>query len=122
MPSRQTHASIVLSIPLLVWLIVGSKVLNLTFLISSILFVLGNLAPDYIEPSYHFTHRSFYHSQKLLKILAIFTAIAAVIWMIFKSRFFLFIVSFPTGYIIHLLMDSTTKMGLPKDSNPIGFR
>jgi len=126
MPRRETHASVALGIPLLIWVIVGSKILNSTFMISSALFFFGNLAPDYMEPSYYFTHRGFYHSQKLLKILAIFTAIVAILWMIFwiilKSQFFLFIISFPAGYIVHLLLDSTSKMGLPKDNNPIGFR
>jgi hypothetical protein len=126
MPRRETHSLIGLGIPILIYLIVGAKLFNLTFLISSILFFIGSLAPDFIEPSRYFTHRQFFHSQKLLKILSISTAIVAVLWIIswltFKSQIFLFVGSFLVGYIIHLLLDSTSKMGLPKDNNPIGFK
>jgi hypothetical protein len=126
MPRRQTHASIGLIIPISIYLLLGTKIFNSTFLISSALFVLGNLAPDILEPSRYFTHRDFFHSWKLLKILSISIVITVslwiISWLIFKTQFFLFILSFILGYIIHLLMDSTTKLGLPKDNNPIGFK
>ena len=126
MPRREAHSLAGLSIPILIYLIVGSKVLNSGFLISSALFIFGNIAPDIMEPARYFTHRNFFHSQKLLKILLVSVAPVAILWiiswLIFKSQIFLFIGSFLVGYIIHLLMDSTTKMGLPKDSNPIGFK
>jgi hypothetical protein len=129
MPSRQTHTGIALIIPFLILLIVGSKVLHSsTFIINSILVVLGSLAPDFLEPAHYWNHRSFFHSQKLLKILLITTGIIGffeiIFYSIFQSQIFLFIISFLVGYILHLLLDFTTKMGLPsesKPSKPIGF-
>lgn len=121
MPRRQTHASIAFILIFLVLLIFGTKYYNWVFMTGWFLFLLGSLAPDYIEPSYQFTHRSFFHSQKILKILSISTAIIIVLWLIFKNQYILFVCSFLLGYIGHLLLDSTTKMGLPKDKNPTGL-
>jgi len=86
---------------------------------------MGSLAPDCFEPASYWTHRGFFHSQKLLKILFIAVAIIGfleiIFYSIFKLQFFVFIGSFLVGYILHLLLDSTTKMSLPKESKPIGF-
>jgi len=88
MPRRQDHIGLALMIPLLVWFIVGSKVLySSVFMISSALLVVGSLAPDFLEPSSHWTHRGFFHSQKLLKILLIATAVVSLFWLIFYSIF-----------------------------------
>jgi hypothetical protein len=117
MPRKEIHIAIAFISILLIWFVVGKKFLSLftgwTFLIAWFLFFIGSLAPDYIEPPHNFRHRSFFHSWKLLKIISILTVVIIVFWLVFKFSVLLYIGSFLLGYIVHLLLDSTTKMSLP---------
>ncbi len=122
MPRRRDHVVIAFIILVPIWLIFGVKYFNMAFLINWLLFLFGSLAPDFLEPAHYFTHRNFFHSQKLLEVLSIFTAAGVILWLVFRFQLLLFVVSFSVGYIIHLLLDSTTKMGLPKDSNSMDFK
>ncbi|MCU0642543.1 MAG: metal-dependent hydrolase [archaeon] len=71
----------------------------------------GALMPDWIEPAKSYTHRSFFHSKKTLLALAIALALTLLIGMMWNWMFY--VSFFITGYISHLLLDWTTKMGLP---------
>ena len=116
MPRRQTHVVISFIFILLIWFMAGKKFLSVftgwAFLVAWLVFFIGSLAPDYIEPAYNFRHRNFFHSWKLLKMISIPTVII-VFWLIFKFSILSYIGCFLLGYIVHLLLDSTTKMGLP---------
>lgn len=123
MPRRRDHAAIAFIIVLIIVLIFGLKFIsNWTFLTVLFCFLVGSVAPDYIEPAHYFTHRSFFHSWDLLKILSVITITMLLLCLIFKSIVMFSITSFLAGYIIHLLLDSTTKMGLPEyNKNKTGF-
>jgi phosphatidylserine synthase len=123
MPRKEIHILIPFIFILFIWFIVGKRFLALftgwTFLIAWFLFLIGSLAPDLIEPAqiHSFRHRRFFHSWKLLKIISILTIIVIILWLIFKFSVLLYIGSFLLGYIIHLLLDSMTKMGLPSGNS-----
>jgi hypothetical protein len=114
MPRRRVHTSIAFIILLVIVLTFGFKnISNWTFLKIWFGFLIGSLAPDYIEPASHYTHRQLFHSKTMLKILAILIIPIGIICIIFKSIWLYAILSFVIGYIGHLLLDSMTKMGLP---------
>lgn len=72
----------------------------------------GSILPDLIEPAKHYTHRNYFHSKRFLKILyysLIPLLIIGIFFNLILYAFFLVI-----GYISHLWLDSTTKMGLPR--------
>jgi hypothetical protein len=123
MPRKEIHILIPFIFILFIWFIAGKKFLSLftgwTFLIFWLLFFIGSLVPDLIEPAskHSFRHRSFFHSWRLLKIISIPTVVIIILWLIFKFSILLYIGSFLLGYIIHLLLDSMTKMSLPKGDN-----
>jgi hypothetical protein len=118
MPRRRTHADTALFIIFLIWLAFNFKYPDSISIINSVSFLLGNILPDILEPSYSFSHRGFFHSWKILGIIGIsFLAIVAldnIILFIFKTNFLSPILTLLIGYAIHLFMDSTSKMGLPK--------
>ena len=73
--------------------------------------VIGSLLPDRIEPPNHYTHRDFFHSVRLMRILGAIMIVSlpisffiTEIWLIFYGII---------GYEMHLLADGTTPMGLP---------
>ena len=75
--------------------------------------VLVSSLPDVIEPAKHYTHRKFFHSKRVLVFLSKYVLPSFFILGIFwRDSFYLFFGVL--GYIVHLLADSTTKMGLPK--------
>lgn len=79
--------------------------------IAGLLVLVGSVFPDKLEPARHWTHRAKWHSSRLLvrfSILCFITMIiSAVLPEVLPVSAFLF------GYVIHLMMDSQTKMGLP---------
>jgi len=80
---------------------------------SWVLVFVGSILPDLIEPPTSYKHRSTFHSWKILKIAALIAFITfAFSFALPISQLAFF---FCAGYITHLLMDSTTKMGLPKE-------
>ena len=118
MPRRQIHAEFSIVIVLSIWLIFNlfSSPSVIQYLLATIFFIIGSVAPDLLEPSaYHsFQHRKFFHSVRLLLILIIAAGLLAVIWLyLFKSQYILYIGSLLLGYIIHLIADAPSKMGLP---------
>ncbi|MFA5643242.1 MAG: metal-dependent hydrolase [Candidatus Paceibacterota bacterium] len=119
MPRRRTHADTALFIIFLIWLASDFKNPDSISVINSISFLLGSILPDILEPPYHFSHRGFFHSWKMLGIVAISIIIsmiiANIIWSIFKSDILFPVITLFIGYAIHLLLDSTSKMGLPKE-------
>lgn len=115
MPRRETHA-VISFIPLVIIFFTSRLMYDYPFLVlvSCALFTIGSLAPDIIEPSFFWTHRRFFHSIKLFFILFISAAILTGAWfLLLKSPYILFVASFLWGYCLHLILDSTTKMGLP---------
>ena len=72
---------------------------------------IGVVFPDILEPPIHWTHRKKFHSKRCLKIISLFLIGLASMSLIFN--WFIYIFFFIVGYIIHLLGDSTTPVGLP---------
>lgn len=70
----------------------------------------GSIIPDLIEPATDWKHRGFYHSKRILKQLTKIFLLFSLISVLFQIL--LIISSFLLGYVIHLLADSTTKVGL----------
>jgi membrane-bound metal-dependent hydrolase YbcI (DUF457 family) len=72
---------------------------------------LGAILPDIIEPPTSYLHRAFFHSWGFLVLMLLVLALGFVIGYDY-GYFFLFF--FALGYVIHLLEDATTPMGLPR--------
>lgn len=73
---------------------------------------IGVLVPDRLEPANNYKHRSFFHSKRMLKKLVLVMLICFGIG--FFAHWLWYVSSFALGYIVHLLGDATTPMGLPK--------
>ena len=111
MPNKETHFTI--AIIVLIGLIYLKFPAGYAFAL-----VIGSILPDIFEPAYHYTHRNFFHSKRMLKY-ALLTIIALPIGFLLSrinlsSGLFFFIGYLALGYVLHLLADSTTPMGLPK--------
>jgi membrane-bound metal-dependent hydrolase YbcI (DUF457 family) len=74
---------------------------------------IGAVLPDIVEPAVHWTHRGKFHSVKALKTTGIIILCSFVLLWI--SAIFSWVFFGAIGYASHLLLDSTTKMGLPKE-------
>jgi hypothetical protein len=83
--------------------------LDLLVYTSAIIF--GGLTPDVLEPAKHYTHRKTCHSKKALKYSS-YVALGSFL-VGFLINFLWYVCFFAVGYSVHLLLDSTTKMGLP---------
>ena len=121
MPNRQTHAYISILVVGAAYFILSVQTQPLStriqFLIAGVLLIIGGVFPDLLDPASlpSFAHRKFFHSKGLLLTLTIATCLAAVIWIfLFRSTYVLYPGAFFLGYIIHLLADWPSKMGLPK--------
>lgn len=102
MPAFQNHA-----IGGILLYCIGSIYLGITMsLENGISCFAGAILPDILEPAFHWTHRDFFHSWLSLGIMAI------VAYISYISQSYL-IFSGSCGYVLHLLMDATTEMGLP---------
>ena len=73
--------------------------------------VFGSIVPDQIEPPHGVNHRQFFHSMVILGILVIL-----FLWLNIGNQSMVTYLSsgFILGYIFHLLLDATSRMGLPK--------
>ncbi len=73
--------------------------------------IIGSILPDVIEPPDHYTHRSFFHSTPLMKFL-LGALIVSLLIAFYDTRvwsvFYVIV-----GYVMHLVADGTTPMGLP---------
>ena len=89
-------------------------VLNLEELFAyTIPMYLTTVLPDILEPAIHYTHRNFFHSKRVLRFLYKYALWISLVIAIFFNGFF-YIFFGILGYILHLLLDSTTPMGLPE--------
>jgi len=79
--------------------------------------VLGSIIPDILESPKNWMHRGLGHSKRALKFTATIFAITAFFglfsFIINIFSIFYIISSFFLGYIVHLLADATTEVGLP---------
>ena len=82
------------------------------WLIGAFAAAFGSVIPDQIEPANHWTHRGTFHSIRALNFTTYCFAITAFIGLFFSPSFY--IASFFLGYMFHLLVDSKTKVGLPR--------
>lgn len=111
MPKRETHVMSAVILIIILGGIIGTDTLkeNASYLIA---LLFGTIAPDILEPAYDYKHRSFFHSKFLMKLLLIILFISIIIGSIGYNNSYYFSV-FIFGYILHLILDATTKMGLP---------
>ncbi|MFC2143988.1 metal-dependent hydrolase [Candidatus Aenigmatarchaeota archaeon] len=72
---------------------------------------IGSLLPDRIEPAKHYTHRDFFHSKTLMRVLGVIMLVSLPISFFITEVWFIFYGI--VGYEMHLLADGTTPMGLP---------
>lgn len=77
----------------------------------AVMIFVGAVLPDWIEPAKHYTHRDVFHSKTALRYCYYGLGITLVLGIFIHG--FLWIFFLLIGYISHLWMDSTTKMGLP---------
>nr|WP_321352690.1 metal-dependent hydrolase [uncultured Methanoregula sp.] len=82
------------------------------WLVGIFLAISGATIPDLLEPARHWTHRGFFHSRRMLSFTGWLFLATAGIGLFLPLSYY--ISSFLTGYISHLLADSTTKSGLPR--------
>jgi len=108
--NKEQHFTV--AIVLLIAIYFGLNWLNLLnyFFYAGVL-IIGSVLPDIIEPAKHYTHRNYFHSKRFLKILY-YSLIPTLLIGIFFN-WILYIFFLVVGYISHLWLDSTTKMGLP---------
>lgn len=111
MPSRNVHIWIAVILMIILSFILYN--LNLfDFVVYLIPMYFTSILPDILEPATDYRHRKFFHSKRVLKFLSVYvlgiTFILALIFNVFFYVFFGII-----GYILHLLLDATTPMGLP---------
>jgi hypothetical protein len=92
-----------------------------------IITTIGSVIPDLIEPAFHCKHRKFFHSKAFLRYIGTFFLITTLFglltgfyYLYSNSTLFYYLFSysyliscFSLGYTVHLIADSTTKMGLP---------
>jgi len=79
--------------------------------------IIGSIIPDILEPPRNWMHRGIGHSKRALKFSAkifVITALISLISIIFREFLIFYIIScLFLGYLVHLLADSTTEVGLP---------
>jgi hypothetical protein len=77
----------------------------------------GSVIPDFLEPATNWMHRGLGHSKRALKFVTIIFAITTICGLISfsisTSSIFYLISCFLLGYLVHLLADATTEVGLP---------
>ena len=111
MPDRHTHIGIAIILALIISFVLYK--LNLeNFVYYLIPMYFTSILPDILEPAIDYTHRGFFHSKKVLKFLSKYVlGITFLLALIFN--FFFYVFFGVVGYILHLLLDATTPMGLP---------
>ena len=79
--------------------------------------IIGSILPDILEPADNWMHRGICHSKRALKFsvkIFVVTAIITLISVVLFRDFLVFYLScLVLGYLVHLLADSTTEVGLP---------
>ncbi|MCX6741836.1 MAG: metal-dependent hydrolase [Candidatus Pacearchaeota archaeon] len=116
MPNKQEHLGVALVLAvvmffLLIWLKLSNAIGG------TLMIFFGAILPDIFEPAIEnkerkaWEHRRHFHSKRALKISAIVCIVSFALG--FLSSFFFWISFLAVGYVLHLLMDSGTKIGLP---------
>ena len=109
MPDKYTHSGLVFLLCIPLFIIFLKLNWNFTYLIG--MFV-GAVIPDILDPPTDYTHRKFFHSKRVLKFLSTWgLGITFILGLVSYGFFWIFFGNI--GYISHLLLDSTTPMGLP---------
>lgn len=79
--------------------------------------IIGSVIPDILEPANNWMHRGMCHSKRALKFsvtIFVITAFTSLISIVFRDFFVFYVIScLFLGYLVHLLADSTTEVGLP---------
>jgi len=111
MPSRNTHVGIAIILAIIISFILYK--LNLTDFVTYLIpMYITSVLPDILEPAIDYKHRKFFHSKRILKFLSKYVlGIIFILALIFNFFFYFFFGVM--GYILHLLLDATTPMGLP---------
>jgi inner membrane protein len=89
-----------------------SEFFNFIFYIIYVgLVIFGSILPNIIEPPKDRNSRKFFHSWVVFGVTTI-----VYIWLIFKEQsVFTYLTNgFLLGYLSHLLLDATSRVGLPK--------
>ncbi len=116
MPRRETHYTIAFVLLILVYFLMN-KLGLFSYFGYAVAILVGSVLPDVIEPAISngnrkaWQHRQVFHSKRTLKGILILIIPVLILGMFFNIFLYLFFGLI--GYILHLLMDSTTKMGLP---------
>lgn len=110
MPNKETHFTIAFILLVIIYFLMNYLSLVKYFGFATILLI-GSILPDMIEPAYHYTHRKYFHSKSFLKILYIILLPLLIISIFLPI--ILYLLFLIIGYILHLWLDATTKMGLP---------
>ena len=117
MPNKETHFTIAFIALIILYFIMNKLNLFNYFGYATILLI-GSVLPDIIEPAVAkknrktWEHRQFFHSKRFLKSLYVSLIPLLILGIMFNIILYLFFLVI--GYVIHLWLDSTTKMGLPK--------
>ncbi|PIU76097.1 hypothetical protein COS75_00805 [Candidatus Pacearchaeota archaeon CG06_land_8_20_14_3_00_35_12] len=110
MPNKPVHLFFAFLMFLGAWFLLDKFGLGYLHLYSALIF-LGAVLPDFLDPPGNWSHRKFFHSRRLFKVIAIAAVVAFVLG--FSSRNWFFVSFSCLGYISHLLLDLTTPAGLP---------
>ncbi|MCE7749477.1 MAG: hypothetical protein GPJ51_13905 [Candidatus Heimdallarchaeota archaeon] len=120
MGNREEHISLGMAIgaPIIIGMLVGfadSFAAGLwQALLGLFLLAVGSVLPDWLEPPTHWNHRQENHSKETLYGTGIFSAVSIVLVILHDSAWII-LFGLLFGYSLHLLLDSTTKMGLPDE-------
>jgi inner membrane protein len=115
MPSKKIHilsAFILAFVLILLFSLLSGVNITETNELFALMTIIGTIVPDLIEPARNYRHRKIFHSKLMLKILVIVFFITIILGLI-GLYFMYFASAFIAGYILHLILDSLTKMGLP---------
>ena len=72
---------------------------------------LAGILPDRIEPPTSWQHRAKWHSERCLQAMLILLIVG---WAVGMLTGYFFLMFFALGYVIHLVEDATTPVGLPR--------
>jgi len=112
MPNRDAHIGIAILLALIISFILY-KLNLIDFIYYLFPMYITSILPDILEPATDYRHRKFFHSKRVLKFLYKYVlGITFLLALIFNFFFYIFFGTL--GYILHLLLDSTTPMGLPR--------
>lgn len=109
--NRNEHIGIAILLAIVFYFILAKLGFgNFTYYLIPMYFT--SILPDVLEPATDYKHRNFFHSKRVLKFLLKYAlGITFIFALFFHWGFYIFFGII--GYVLHLLLDSTTPMGLP---------